>query len=548
MKVNKSKKIVGLSILMGGLLWGAVAAAQSGPTAGGETGSFTVINADTLGARQWSAGWYVNSYDRFAASVPAIGPLRDYKTTAYDLNVISMSLAYGITDQWEVAGSVPFAMIRQYVPKTHGEINGIQVGERINVSDMGAVHVGTKFRLWDSSDRDLRLALFAGVDIPTRGDREDANLLQTGRYDWNVGAAFTARYITFQSNYLKRGDTDFADIPNEFHNALGVEIPATPNLNVIWEIAHTSYKTSEARPSHNRAPRDITETTAGMRYFVNSSVALNVGARLNMSEALGKRVSEHSPVGWVAGISYFPRKKGAGDTTVEAYGSSRKGGTKAMTPACPVITVPVSGATVATARPSISGTAEANATVKISVDGAPAQEVKADASGSWSAMVGSLSEGAHAAAATQTNAAGLSSDACPATRFSVAIPVEEKKPVVEEKKAPRVTTDKVLFSPNSSRLSNIAKAVLDQVALRMKSEGSASALAIGYADGSEKGDMKLSKARAEACKEYLVKRHSIDASRINVEAKGKAEPEGDNKSKDGRAQNRRTVIRLTIEG
>ncbi len=104
----------------------------------------------------------------------------------------------------------------------------------------------------------------------------------------------------------------------------------------------------------------------------------------------------------------------------------------------------------------------------------------------------------------------------------------------------RVTVN---FTPGSARLSNIAKAKLDEVALRMKQDPSSRALVLGYTDpsGSPDGNQRMSEQRAEAVKSYLVTRHGIDPSRITTEGRGSAESTGDPE------QDRRAVVILTFE-
>jgi outer membrane protein OmpA-like peptidoglycan-associated protein len=106
----------------------------------------------------------------------------------------------------------------------------------------------------------------------------------------------------------------------------------------------------------------------------------------------------------------------------------------------------------------------------------------------------------------------------------------------------------VHFPPGSARLSNIAKAKLDEVALRMKQDPSATALILGYTDaqGSEEANRRLSEQRAEAARESLVSRHGIDAARIRVEGRGSSEPVGSDATEAGRQENRRAVIVITL--
>ncbi|HQR46295.1 MAG TPA: OmpA family protein, partial [Thermoanaerobaculia bacterium] len=102
------------------------------------------------------------------------------------------------------------------------------------------------------------------------------------------------------------------------------------------------------------------------------------------------------------------------------------------------------------------------------------------------------------------------------------------------------TTDEVLFDAGKSRLTNIAKAILDGVALRLKNNLSATCAIAGWTDPKEKGDRTaLAKARAEAAKDYLVKRHGIDAGRIAVEARG------DGDAPDA-TRNRRALVTVTF--
>jgi outer membrane protein OmpA-like peptidoglycan-associated protein len=121
-------------------------------------------------------------------------------------------------------------------------------------------------------------------------------------------------------------------------------------------------------------------------------------------------------------------------------------------------------------------------------------------------------------------------------------------PIVPPAPPQELRTDEIHFEPGSARLTNIAKAILDEVALRMKQEPSSTALVIGYTDDRENAgpNSDLDRRRAEAVRDYLVSRHGIDPSRITVEGRGTQEPVGDNTTAEGRLRNRRVVIRLIL--
>jgi outer membrane protein OmpA-like peptidoglycan-associated protein len=122
------------------------------------------------------------------------------------------------------------------------------------------------------------------------------------------------------------------------------------------------------------------------------------------------------------------------------------------------------------------------------------------------------------------------------------------EPVAPPRQPTELRTDEIHFEAGSARLTNIAKAILDDVALRMKQEPASTALVIGYTDNQEATgpNADLDRRRAEAVRDYLVSRHGIDASRITVEGRGTTDPVGDNATAEGRRLNRRVVIRLIV--
>lgn len=67
----------------------------------------------------------------------------------------------------------------------------------------------------------------------------------------------------------------------------------------------------------------------------------------------------------------------------------------------------------------------------------------------------------------------------------------------------------------------------------------------GHTDsiGSDEYNMKLSERRAESVKDYLVSQ-GVDANRIRTEGMGERQPAADNKTNDGRAENRRVLIEV----
>jgi outer membrane protein OmpA-like peptidoglycan-associated protein len=91
-------------------------------------------------------------------------------------------------------------------------------------------------------------------------------------------------------------------------------------------------------------------------------------------------------------------------------------------------------------------------------------------------------------------------------------------PVVEAPPPPKTSADEIQFDRGKSRLTNVAKAVLDRVAARLKDDLHATVVVTGSADAStpESDRDRLASQRAENAKEYLVTRHGIESGRISI--------------------------------
>ena len=98
------------------------------------------------------------------------------------------------------------------------------------------------------------------------------------------------------------------------------------------------------------------------------------------------------------------------------------------------------------------------------------------------------------------------------------------------------------------RLNNEAKAKLDEIALKMQQHSQLRAKITGHTDdrGSDKGNEKAGMKRAGVAKDYLVKQHNIGESRIQTMSAGEGKPVADNKTAEGRKENRRVEIELSV--
>jgi outer membrane protein OmpA-like peptidoglycan-associated protein len=116
-----------------------------------------------------------------------------------------------------------------------------------------------------------------------------------------------------------------------------------------------------------------------------------------------------------------------------------------------------------------------------------------------------------------------------------------------------VTETSVHFGFNKDNLTKQAKETLDQLATDVPSTRGYILTVEGGTDsvGSADYNYGLSERRADAVIQYLASQHNIPAHKIYLVGLGKDKPVEDNKTREGRAKNRRVDVRLmtnTVEG
>lgn len=110
-----------------------------------------------------------------------------------------------------------------------------------------------------------------------------------------------------------------------------------------------------------------------------------------------------------------------------------------------------------------------------------------------------------------------------------------------------LSEDQGNFKFGKKDLPDEAKAKLDEMIEQLKADPKGAYFEIeGHTDsiGSKELNEKLGMDRAEAVKRYLYEQHQIPLHKMNVISYGMEKPVAPNKTKAGRAQNRRVVIRV----
>lgn len=104
-------------------------------------------------------------------------------------------------------------------------------------------------------------------------------------------------------------------------------------------------------------------------------------------------------------------------------------------------------------------------------------------------------------------------------------------------------SEKIYFNTGSATIKAESFPELDGLAKILKDHPEVEASIEGHTDseGNDAANLKLSKARAKSVKDYLISK-GVEADHLSSEGYGETKPIADNKTAEGRAQNRRVVI------
>jgi outer membrane protein OmpA-like peptidoglycan-associated protein len=112
-----------------------------------------------------------------------------------------------------------------------------------------------------------------------------------------------------------------------------------------------------------------------------------------------------------------------------------------------------------------------------------------------------------------------------------------------------LSDDQGNFKSGDTKLPEDAKAKIDALVTQLKADPKGAYFEIeGHTDsvGPKEFNEKLGMERAEAVKRYLYEQHQIPLHKMNVISYGPARPAAPNKTREGRAQNRRVVIKVLV--
>jgi outer membrane protein OmpA-like peptidoglycan-associated protein len=111
---------------------------------------------------------------------------------------------------------------------------------------------------------------------------------------------------------------------------------------------------------------------------------------------------------------------------------------------------------------------------------------------------------------------------------------------------PAPVFENVYFNENKTNIDPVAAKALDQDGMILKDNPDIKVEIGGHTDavGSEIAKQKISEKRAESAKKYIMDKFNISGDRMMVKGYGSQKPIADNKTKEGRAKNRRVEFRV----
>jgi peptidoglycan-associated lipoprotein len=159
-------------------------------------------------------------------------------------------------------------------------------------------------------------------------------------------------------------------------------------------------------------------------------------------------------------------------------------------------------------------------------------------------QAGQAAQLAHNAANEAGSAANAANSAATAAAMKAEAVDKASKRLVYEVV---LSEDEGNFKFAKTTLPDEARAKLDEMIVALKADPKGAYFEIeGHTDsvGDPKLNERLGLERAESVKRYLYEQHQIPLHKINVISYGEAKPIAPNKTRDGRAQNRRVVIKV----
>jgi outer membrane protein OmpA-like peptidoglycan-associated protein len=486
------------------------------PSYDGDTGLFHLSSAYTLPKGKAAFSLFRDNLDR------------DPKDA--DISIHGFNVAYGASDRLELFGSIGLQnRVNTDAPLQAGFFNDHPFaaqgpGSRTWQTGFGDVKLGAKYKFLDDYLGDsVGLALKGYVKLPTA---DEAKGLGTGKVSFG-GDLILSKTLNYGADihasigYRINSDPDNLDIGNAFKWGLGLNVPSCRYFQLQAELVGTNYGSADFDQTN---PVDL---VVGPVFWIKPGFFVRPAVSWNLNfDDRGLNSGTSSKTGRQIEIGYHP-----GTACCEVY-------TPPPPPPPPVNRPPTVQCEVEKSTLLPGETTRCRATGS-DPDGDPIAYT-------WTTSAGRVTgSGAEAtfdstgvASGTSVTITVTASDGRGGTA-SATCTVTVKEP---EKKPEPITCTSGGFPRNLSRLNNVDKACLDDVAARLRQDPGSRVIIVGHADGKERYPEVIGRKRAEEVKKYLVTERGVDESRISTRSAGASKPLDTGTSAAARAKNRRVDV------
>jgi outer membrane protein OmpA-like peptidoglycan-associated protein len=496
------------------------------PTTFGDTGLIHLSSAYTLPKGKVSFSLFRDNLDRDPKDV--------------DISIHGFTLAYGASSRLELFGSVGLqnrvnvdarfqgGFVNDYpFAGTSATSPGWQTG-------LGDVRLGAKFKLLDDYQGDaVGLALRGFVKL---GTADETKGLGTGKTDAGIALVLSKTLnrgadLHASIGYQKNGDPDRPNIGDAVNWGVGINVPALRKVQLQAELTGSAYRGADFEQTK---PLDL---VVGPVLYLKPGLFLRPAISWNLNfDDRGLGSSRKSSTGRLISIGYHPG-------TIARANEPPPPPPPPPPPAAnrpPTVTCEAERATIAPGE-----------TVGLR---ATASDPDGDSlTYSWSSTAGRIT-GTGASVRLDTSGVSAPANVTASVRVSdgrggsadASCPVRIPAPV----RAAEAQTlcDSAGFPRNLSRLNNVDKACLDDVAARLRQDPRSRVVVIGHADKGERFPEVIGRKRAEEVKQYLVTQRGVDESRISVRSAAANRPADTGTSVQARARNRRVQVIFVPEG
>lgn len=412
-------------------------------------------------------------------------------------------------------------------------------------SGIGDLYLGAKYKVAGDLEAYDGVALLAQVKLPT-SDTDSG--IGTGEVDFSVGfvASAEAGEMLGISSYLGgtfRSSPDEFQVGNEFNYGFGLQIPTRYWISAIFEATGAIVEDPDQPLA---TPLVGTGVVAG-----DDPVMLSGGVRVSHESGLAGDLAYiyNANVETPDGLGNIDLRRD-GFLAKLSYTNSRREPV-VFTGAAPMDLPPVNS------PPTISCRAE-RTSVRVGESVRLFADVNDpdgdDVTVTWNTQAGSINPrqgetvtwssqgvrpGSGPVTARVSDGYGGTAD-CQLT-LTVTAPPPPAEPTL-------LTFSCAEFPSGNTRIDNRCKAILDDVALQLRQNPRATAVVTGHSDsaGSDEVNNRMSLERADNAETYLVDTHGINGNRIDTATAGSSSPIADNSTAEGRLQNRRIVVVITI--